>query len=470
MKVRYQYRLFFYFAIVLVIVVAGFSIFIMKRERAHNLKAMQSELISYNSMVYQAIERNVAYDSISFQDKVRITIIDTSGAVLFDNLGPVAYKENQMDRPEIVKAKQDGAGTYLRGSHSVNEEYLFYARRYPNLYVRTALTYRTEVLPKIMEDRKYLFGIAFLFLCLVLSLIYITHILTRPINTFNQLIDAIQSHKEDFSKIPFGSDEFGELGRKIANAYEQLESNKRFKQEMTQNIAHELKTPVTGIKACLETIKHSPEMEQQQMMYFLDKAYMQTVRLSSLIANVSTLNKLDEGADKFNIEEISLIGCVREIQEEIGYKLTSNKIKFIVSIDASYTIVGSYFLVYYLFKNLIDNAIEHGGSGIEVHLECSKFPNQSPAEYEFLFYDTGKGVPAENLPRLFERFYRVERGRTRKNGGSGLGLSIVKNAVLFHKGNIVVENRAMGGLQFRFTLCSLDEELEQKRMESGEEE
>ena len=87
MKVRYQYRLFFYFAIVLVIVVAGFSIFIMKRERAHNLKAMQSELISYNSMVYQAIERNVAYDSISFQDKVRITIIDTSGAVLFDNLG-----------------------------------------------------------------------------------------------------------------------------------------------------------------------------------------------------------------------------------------------------------------------------------------------------------------------------------------------------------------------------------------------
>ena len=105
-----------------------------------------------------------------------------------------------------------------------------------------------------------------------------------------------------------------------------------------------------------------------------------------------------------------------------------------------------------------------------MHLECSKVPNQSPAEYEFLFYDTGKGVPAENLPRLFERFYRVERGRTRKNGGSGLGLSIVKNAVLFHKGNIVVENRAMGGLQFRFTLCSLDEELEQKRMESGEEE
>lgn len=469
MKVRYQYRLFFYFAIVLVIVVAGFSIFIMKRERAHNLKAMQSELITYNSMVYQAVERNVAYDSISFQDKVRVTIIDTAGNVLFDNLGPVAYQENQMDRPEIVKAKQDGAGTYLRGSRSVNEEYLFYARRYPNLFIRTALTYRTEVLPKIIEDRKYLFGIAFLFLCLVLSLIYITHILTRPISTFNLLIDAIQRHKEDFSDIPFGKDEFGELGRKIANAYEQLESNKRFKQEMTQNIAHELKTPVTGIKAYLETIKHSPDMDHAQMMHFLDKAYMQTVRLSSLIANVSTLNKLDEGAEKFNLEEISLVGCLGDIQEEIGYKLISNNIKLIVSIDASYTLIGSYFLVYYLLKNLIDNSIEHGGNGIEINLQCHRVQLEPHPLYEFVYYDTGKGVPEENLPRLFERFYRVERGRTRKNGGSGLGLSIVKNAVLFHKGSISVSNKPSGGLEFHFTLCSLQEEFEQKLSEEREE-
>ena len=182
MKLRYQYRLFFYFAIVLVIVVAGFSIFIMQREKAHNLKAMQSELVSYNTMVYHAIERNVPYDSISFQENVRLTIIDTAGNVIFDNSGKQSvYNANHITRPEVVKAKQEGTGLSLRRSRTLREEYLYYAQRYPNIYIRTALTYKTEVLPQINEDRKYLIGIVFLFICLVMMLVYITRKLTKPI-------------------------------------------------------------------------------------------------------------------------------------------------------------------------------------------------------------------------------------------------------------------------------------------------
>ena len=465
MKLRYQYRLFFYFAIVLVIVVAGFSIFIMQREKAHNLKAMQSELVSYNTMVYHAIERNVPYDSISFQENVRLTIIDTAGNVIFDNSGKQSvYNANHITRPEVVKAKQEGTGLSLRRSRTLREEYLYYAQRYPNIYIRTALTYKTEVLPQINEDRKYLIGIVFLFICLVMMLVYITRKLTKPIVTFNAFIDAVKSPQKDFSNIKFGKDEFGDVGRKIVSTFEQLEQTKNYKQQMTQNIAHELKTPVTGIKAYLETIQHDDKMPREQMLYFIDKAYSQTIRLSSLIGNVSTLNKIEEATDKFNLEEVNFASCLKDINDEIGYKIASNKIVLNTYVNPDYSIKGNYFLIYYLLKNLIDNSIEHCGPNITIDLSCSKTEEtDGKTVYSFVYCDNGKGVPPENLPRIFERFYRFEKGRTRKNGGSGLGLAIVKNAILFHKGNITVENRPEGGLMFKFTLQNLQNEYEKQK-------
>lgn len=492
MKLRYQYRLFFYFAIVLIIVVAGFSIFIMQREKAHNLKAMQSELLSYNTMVYHAIERDVPYDSIYFQEKVRLTVIDTSGVVIYDNCGKESvYSDNHFNRPEIIRARNNGSGLSLRRSRTVREEYLYYAQKYPNVYVRTALTYKTEVLPQINEDRKYLIGIAALFILLVFSLIYITRKLSKPLSTFNAFINLVNSHDKDFSKLKFANDEFGDVGRRIINTFEQLEQTKKYKQQMTQNIAHELKTPVTGIKAYLETIQHDNNMSREQMLYFIDKAYSQTLRLASLINNVSTLNKIEEGTDKFVIENINFVNCIKDIKDEIGYKLSSNNIHLSISIDPSFSINGNYFLIYYLFKNLIDNSIEHGGSNISISISGIKIPKMQivsgndeacvlPADkklrhrndkvvqekngindneadtYAFVYEDNGKGIPEESLNRVFERFYRVEQGRSRKNGGSGLGLAIVKNAVQFHKGNISVENISTGGVRFKFTIQSID--------------
>jgi Signal transduction histidine kinase len=473
MKLRYQYRLFIYFAIVLIIMVAGFSIYIIQREKAHNLKAMQSELISYNTMVHHAMARDVPCDSISFQENVRLTIIDTAGNVIYDNGGKErVYSDNHINRPEIVRARIGNSGTSLRRSRTLKEEYLYYAQKYPNMYIRTALTYKTEVLPKINEDRKHLIGIVTLFISLVVFLIYITKKLSKPLASFNAFVNALNSPNKDFSKIKFTNDEFGVVGKKIINTFEQLEETKKYKQQMTQNIAHELKTPITGIKAYLETIQHDANMSHEQMMHFIDKAYSQTLRLASLINNVSTLNKIEEATDKFNIENINLLNCLKDITDEIGYKLSSNNIVFRHNINPSYNINGNYFLIYYLFKNLIDNSIEHAGANITINLDCKRniIKNISSENeetqnetlvYTFSYTDNGKGIPEESIPRIFERFYRVEKGRSRKNGGSGLGLAIVKNAVLFHRGNITVNNLPEGGIIFNFTLQSLEKREEQ---------
>ena len=192
-------------------------------------------------------------------------------------------------------------------------------------------------------------------------------------------------------------------------------------------------------------------------MQFIQKAYSQTLRLSNLIAEVSTLNKLDEGGETYKIEEVNISKCLQEVCEEIGYKLEANNIRFHPLISNELKLNGCYSLIYSLFKNLIDNSIEHGGNGIEISLSAGmeQISGEGGYKINFTYTDTGKGVPAEDLNRIFERFYRVEEGRTRKTGGSGLGLAIVKNSVLFHKGTICAECRPGGGIIFKFSLYSL---------------
>ncbi|MBR4980375.1 MAG: hypothetical protein IKY05_02620, partial [Bacteroidales bacterium] len=239
------------------------------------------------------------------------------------------------------------------------------------------------------------------------------------------------------------------------------------KQQMSHNIAHELKTPLTGIKAYLETIMQSEDMPEDQIRKFVGKAYTQTLRLTDLVSEVSTLNKLDESSELkkgdesvYQIEEVNIKKLLQEIIGEIGYKLEKNNVKFSPRISSQLKINGSYTLIYSLFKNLIDNSIEHGGKDIEITLVAGidQVSGEGGYKINFTYTDTGQGVPPEALERIFERFYRVEEGRTRKTGGSGLGLAIVKNAVAFHKGTIKASLRPGGGIIFKFSLSSLPKE------------
>ncbi|GAB1474697.1 hypothetical protein MASR2M69_21380 [Bacteroidota bacterium] len=165
---------------------------------------------------------------------------------------------------------------------------------------------------------------------------------------------------------------------------------------------------------------------------------------------MSVLNKIEEAADKFEYENINIFRCLKEIENDLAFKLDEKKIKFTIEVEKDLEIEGNYLLIYSLFKNLIDNSIEHAGEGFEIFIRET---GTTSAEAYFTYYDTGKGVDEEHIHRIFERFYRVEKGRSRKSGGSGLGLSIVRNSVLFHKGKISVKNRLNGGLQFDFTLA-----------------
>lgn len=226
------------------------------------------------------------------------------------------------------------------------------------------------------------------------------------------------------------------------------EKRRLLKQEMTNNIAHELRTPVTSIRGYLETILSLDPKDEERRRIFMDRAYVQTIRLSELIQDISMLTKIEEASDRFEKEPVYMKPLFDELGSDLAEKFREKDIRYNVNVADNVVIYGSRTLLYSIFRNLAENSISYGGNSIQITLHC--YMETEDAIY-FEFYDTGVGVEEKHLVRIFERFYRVNEGRTRDAGGSGLGLSIVKNAVLFHKGNIVARNRPEGGLLFLIT-------------------
>lgn len=227
------------------------------------------------------------------------------------------------------------------------------------------------------------------------------------------------------------------------------EKTRLLKQEMTNNIAHELRTPVTSIRGYLETILNMyKDVSDDRIHGFLDRAYAQTIRLSELIQDVSMLTKIEEAGDRFELEEVKMKELLMELKADLVDKLSVKQDRFTIDVAETVIIRGSRTLLYSIFRNLTENAISYAGKQIDIVVRCY---NENEDTYFFEFYDSGTGVDEKHLVRIFERFYRVNEGRTRITGGSGLGLSIVKNAVLFHKGSIMAKNRSKGGLWFLMT-------------------
>ena len=234
------------------------------------------------------------------------------------------------------------------------------------------------------------------------------------------------------------------------NDMTQEEEKARMKRQLTQNIAHELKTPVSSIQGYLETIANNPDLPRERINAFLERSYAQSNRLTHLLRDISLLTRMEEAPNMADKETVNLSLLVQDIFSEVALQLEEKQIKAQNMIPEGLTIQGNPSLIYSIFRNLTDNAIAYAGTQIDITVSCFRQNNQF---YYFSFADTGVGIGAEHLGRLFERFYRIDKGRSRKLGGTGLGLAIVKNAVLLHGGSIFAKNNPNGGLEFIFSLA-----------------
>ena len=237
------------------------------------------------------------------------------------------------------------------------------------------------------------------------------------------------------------------------NDITQEEEKTQLKKQLTQNIAHELKTPVSSIQGYLETLLNHDNIPEEKKQSFLKRCYGQSTRLSRLLQDLSVLTHIEESYSIFDKKEMIINDLVKSILDDIELDLTNKNIRVHNRLKPGLIIEGNYSLIYSIFRNLLDNTIAYAGEDIDVTIDCFK---ESEELYYFSYHDTGVGIPTEHLNRLFERFYRVDEGRNRKLGGTGLGLAIVKNSVLIHNGNILVKSDKNKGVEFVFTLPKLN--------------
>ncbi len=229
---------------------------------------------------------------------------------------------------------------------------------------------------------------------------------------------------------------------------EQAEKENRMRRELTQNIAHELKTPVASILGYTDTILESPDISDDVKQQFIVRTNLQAHRLTTLLQDISTLNRMDYARDMITTERVDVSLLVADIAQETAFAMQKRQMQLHNYLPSNIIVHGNYSLLYSIFRNLMDNAINYAGQGTTVELSAE----QEHDCWQFTFKDNGAGIPAKHLSRIFERFYRIDKGRSREMGGTGLGLSIVKNAVVLHGGNITVSTPVSGGLAFEFTI------------------
>ena len=290
--------------------------------------------------------------------------------------------------------------------------------------------------------------------------------MSRNLRSLDRAVAAMENGADIESMPQFANDELGDIARHIIalygrlrdasnviqrehdNALHEHQEKLRIKRQLTNNINHELKTPVAAIQGYLETMTTSKDMTTEERDAFIAKCYAHCQRLTQLLNDVSTITRLEDGSSRIECESVDLRTIVDEIASEVALLPDDKRMRMNIELPAPMQILGNSTLLMSIFKNLTDNAIAYSG-GRDIYIRCI---DVSSTMYTISFADNGIGVDNDHINHIFERFYRIDKGRSRKLGGTGLGLSIVKNAVLFHGGDIKVSNRKIGGLEFIFTL------------------
>lgn len=231
---------------------------------------------------------------------------------------------------------------------------------------------------------------------------------------------------------------------------DQMESKlKAQKHQLTNNIAHEIRTPVASIRGYLETLVEMPDMDEAHKRQFVERAYSQTVRLSNLIGDISLITKIEQDPAILSKEYIGVKKLIDDIILQLSGRIGDMGVKVDNLVSEEVSIKANQPLIYAIFRNLIENSLKYAGKDFSIEISCV---SQDDDKSVFKYFDTGKGVDSKELSHLFERFYRA-KGNTYSEG-SGLGLSIVKNAVEAHGGKITVRQHKPSGLEYEFYISS----------------
>lgn len=421
-KLSYHKRLFLVIIVFLWSVVICFICFQYLREQQYKSDFLSAQLQLYNRHLLEVVEEGLPYEDYILThnkpfDELRISIITMSGAVVYDNVLPAESLDNHSGRPEVAAALKNGSAYHIgRQSASDGREYFYSATRGERVIVRTAIPYSSSLQELLEADWTFLLIMVFISLVMSVVAFFITRHLGKTIERVSY--------------------------------YESEQEKSRLKRQLTNNINHELKTPVASMQVCLETLLSGINLSEDKKMELIERCYTNNERLRRLLNDVSLITRMEDGSQLITKETVVINDIIDEVAKELDIMPEEERMYLHNNVNEELVVNGNISLIGSVFRNLTENAIAYSG-GKNIYISLIK---NNDVECHIRFEDDGRGVDEEQLPRLFERFYRIDKGRSRQMGGTGLGLAIVKHAVQFHGGVINVSNCTDGGLRFDFTL------------------
>lgn len=472
-RLTYPGRLFLWLLGYSILLVGCFIVFQYNREKEFKAEEMNTRLQIINTYLLTELEKGKDIREISLADfhpfeNVRLSVISDDGTVIYDNSMDSVPGRNHLNREEIRQALKSNSGYTVRRHSESTGGYYFYSATKGNggYIVRTAVPYSISLVTLLKPDIRFMWimGIVALIMC-VLGY-YATRRIGQHIMRLNRFAERVESGNPISDTEPFPNDELGAISSHIVRLYVRLQQahidrdrehkaalyeqqeKERIKKQLTNNINHELKTPVASIKICIETLLAHTDLSKEKRDLFLQRCLSNTERLQRLLADVSLITRMDDGSASIVKQAVNLSDLIGTAVTEHQMIAESKGIVIENDVVRALPMSGNPSLLEAVFNNLIDNAIAYsGGTVIKIRLL-----HEDEKKITLSVADNGTGIADEHLPKLFERFYRIDKGRSRAAGGTGLGLAIVKNAVMLHDGSISVENIKSGGLSFRIIL------------------
>ena len=370
----------------------------------------------------------------------RVSWIDADGDVLYDNMGDAAYMENHLDREEIREALETGRGESSRYSDTLTEKLSYQARRLSDGTVIRLAVSRYTAWVLLMGVLQPVLLVALLAVLLSLLLAYrLSANLVKPLNE----VDLSEPLKNvEYEELRPLLSRIDSQHRQLRRDREELEKNEEIRREFTANVSHELKTPLHSISGYAELLAKGI-VRPEDVQKFSGKIYDESQRMTSLVEDIIELSHLDTGAQDLTREDTDLYLIARSAADSLSMAAAEAEVELKVSGESA-RLRGVPRLLYGICYNLCDNAIKYNRKNGSVKVTVANAPEEVVLKVE----DTGIGIPEESRERIFERFYRVDKSRSKAVGGTGLGLSIVKHAALIHRASIEIDSSPGNGATF----------------------
>ena len=419
-------------AIILTIGLTFWAYFMMLQKQIFQDLQTDVHVLASSDYIVDTLEQN--YDANA--DGLRITLISKDGSVLYESKGNASKMENHMERPEVQQALKNGEGKATRRSNTIGTLSFYYAEKLDNgciIRVSRDIPYVAKLSVYLIPEGIAIFAGIFV-LCLILG-----HIMTK------RFIEPIEMLAVDVEKVSEMQTypEIQPFIETINQQHRELKRNSKMPQEFTANVSHELKTPLTSISGYAELIE-SGIAQGEDTVRFAGEIHKSSQRLLTLINDILRLSQLDSVEECVDTEPVDLYEMALNCQDML--EMQANKHQVVVRVKGRSEVVqANRRMMDELIYNLCDNAIRYNRVGGSVNVTIGE-----EAQHPFVSVkDTGIGVSKEDQERIFERFYRVDKSRSKQTGGTGLGLAIVKHIAVMHKAELKIESELGKGTEIK---------------------